>query len=287
MAELQVFKAKINNACSLIKSIEADVKRLDKPFTFPEERNECEEFVRTKAGELTHLLTTIQSAVKLQETQANAAINHIAGRSDQKEREKLMTELNKHLEVESHQLELSAVQWQNKVQFRQYELGQQSTLLHSTAPSISSQTMNGREGTAASSVAERSERLVKIRKPLLEIPSFSGNYREFNSFWAVFELLIHNDDELSNTFRQIPLPQASPKGEGSCRIKLYSCHRRQKQHGCRHFEKNILIALPTWQTSSSTKSSVFKELQTIPEAAEKRSRQLTRGSFIWSGQGWR
>ncbi|EYC36508.1 hypothetical protein Y032_0889g2877 [Ancylostoma ceylanicum] len=57
MAKLQVYKAEINNACYLIKSIEADVKRLDNPFTFPEERIECEEFVRTKAGELTHLLT--------------------------------------------------------------------------------------------------------------------------------------------------------------------------------------------------------------------------------------
>ncbi|KAL6727242.1 hypothetical protein Aduo_009137 [Ancylostoma duodenale] len=119
-----------------------------------------------------------------------------------------MTELNKHLGVESHQLELSAVQWQNKVQFRPYGLGQQTTLLHSTAPSISSQTMNGREGTAATSVTERSERLIKIRKPLLEIPSFSGNYREFNSFWTVFESLIHNDCELSDTDKFLYLKQA-------------------------------------------------------------------------------
>ncbi|KAL6731315.1 hypothetical protein Aduo_002192 [Ancylostoma duodenale] len=194
MAELQVFKAKINNACSFIKSIEADVKGLEQPFTFPEERIECVEYFRTKTGELTHLLTTIQSAVKLQETQISAAIDHIAGKSDQKEREKLMAELNKHLEVESYQLELSAVQWQNKDQFRQHELEQQFTLLHSATPSTSSQTVNDGEGTASSSVVEKNERLMRIRKPVLEVPSFSGIYREFNSFWTVFESLVHNDD---------------------------------------------------------------------------------------------
>ncbi|KAL6738361.1 hypothetical protein Aduo_011917 [Ancylostoma duodenale] len=144
MAELQVFKAKINNACTLLKTIEADIKRLDEPFTFPEGR---------------------------------------------------------HLELESHQLEVAAAQWQNKVQFRQQELREQSNVLQSTAPSISS---NNSEGTASG----RSERSMKIRRPMLEIPSFSGNFREFNSFWAVFESLVHNDDELSDIDKFLFLKQA-------------------------------------------------------------------------------
>ncbi|KAL6729931.1 hypothetical protein Aduo_000940 [Ancylostoma duodenale] len=137
----------------------------------------------------------------MQEAQINASLNHIAGRQDQKEREKLMTELNRHLELESHQLEVAAAQWQNKVQFRQLELREQSNVLQSTAPSISS---NNSEGTASG----RSERSMKIRRPMLEIPSFSGNFREFNSFWAVFESLIHNDDELSDIDKFLFLEQA-------------------------------------------------------------------------------
>ncbi|EYC36509.1 hypothetical protein Y032_0889g2878 [Ancylostoma ceylanicum] len=54
---------------------------------------------------------------------------------------------------------------------------------------------------------ERSERLIKIRKPSLEISSFSGNYREFNSFGTVFESLIHNDNELSDTDKFLFLKQ--------------------------------------------------------------------------------
>ncbi|KAL6725449.1 hypothetical protein Aduo_007500 [Ancylostoma duodenale] len=207
MAELQVFKAKINNACTLIKTVEADIKRLDEPFTFPEGRSECEQYVRTETGALAHLLNALQNAVKMQEAQISAAINHIAGRNDQKERETLMTELNKHLEVESHQLELTAAEWQNKIQFRQHELREQSNVLHSTIPSTSNQSINGSEG-ATSSIPERNERQIKIRRPMLEIPSFSGNFREFNSFWAVFESLIHNDYELSDVDKFLFLKQA-------------------------------------------------------------------------------
>ncbi|KAL6734030.1 hypothetical protein Aduo_004616 [Ancylostoma duodenale] len=137
----------------------------------------------------------------MQEAQINASLNHIAGRQDQKEREKLMTELNRHLELESNQLEVATAQWQNKVQFRQQELREQSNVLQSTAPSISS---NNSEGTASG----RSERSMKIRRPMLEIPSFSGNFREFNSFWAVFESLVHNDDELSDIDKFLFLKQA-------------------------------------------------------------------------------
>ncbi|EYC23256.1 hypothetical protein Y032_0015g2554 [Ancylostoma ceylanicum] len=207
MAKLQIFKAKINNACTLIKAIETDIKRLDEPFIFPEGRSECEQYVRTKKGAITHLLNTLQNAVKLQEAQVNAAINHIVGRQDQKERERLMTDLNRHLKVESHQLELTAAQWQNKIQFRQHELMEQSNVLHSSVPSISNQSINGSE-RATTSVIDRSERLLKIRKPTLEVPSFSGNYREFNSFWTVFESLIHNGDELSDTDKFLFLRQA-------------------------------------------------------------------------------
>ncbi|EYC27517.1 hypothetical protein Y032_0009g771 [Ancylostoma ceylanicum] len=120
---------------------------------------------------------------------------------DQKEREKLTTNLNRHLELESHQLEVSTVQWQNKIQFRQHELREQSSVLHGNAPSIFSHAKEG-------STSNRSERQIKMQRPMLEIPSFSGNFREFNSFWTVFESLIHNDDELSDVEEFLFLKQA-------------------------------------------------------------------------------
>ncbi|EYB89099.1 hypothetical protein Y032_0236g3220 [Ancylostoma ceylanicum] len=162
------------------------------------------------------LLNTLQNATKMQETQISAALNHIATRHEQKEREKLMTELNKYLEVEPLQPELTAAQWQNKIQFRQHELREQSNVLHSTIPSISNQSNSGSDG-ATTSTPERNERQLRIRKPVLEIPSFSGNAREYNSFWTVFESLIYSDDELSNIDKFLFLKQAL-KGKAAITI---------------------------------------------------------------------
>ncbi|EYC18037.1 hypothetical protein Y032_0028g1649 [Ancylostoma ceylanicum] len=202
MVELQVVKAKINNACSFIKSIKAEVKRLEDPFTPPQQRSECEEYVRRKTGELTHFLTTVLNAIKLHDTQISAAINHIAGGEDQKERERLMAELNKHLELESHPLEVTAAQWQNKIQFRQHEQREQSRDLRSTAPSISS---NDFEGTTSS----RIEKSINIRRPVLKICTIIlCQPQRIQWFWAVFESLIHNDDELSDIDKFLFLKQA-------------------------------------------------------------------------------
>ena len=243
MAELQVFKAKINNACSLLKANESQVQRLDSPFAFPESREECESYIRMKMGETTHLLNAVQNALKLQETHIGAAIQHIAARTEQKEREKLMTELNKHLEIESHQLEFQAAQWQNQIQFRQHELKQQTALLNCSAPSISSQP-NMDLGETASSIP-RSERQIKIRKPMLEIPTFSGNFREFNSFWTVFDSLIHSDDELSDVDKFLFLKQAL-KGKAAATISCIPVVGNRYQTAVdvlkKHFDRSANMA---------------------------------------------
>ncbi|EYC21537.1 hypothetical protein Y032_0019g3883 [Ancylostoma ceylanicum] len=259
MAELQVFKAKINNACTLIKAIEADIKRLDEPFAFPEGRSECEHFVRTKIGEMAHLLNTLQNATKMQEAQISAALNHIAGRHEQKEREKLMTELNKHLEVESHQLELTAAQWQNKIQFRQHELREQSNVLHCTIPSISNQSVSGSDGTATS-IPERDERQLRIRKPALEIPSFSGNFREFNTFWTVFESLIHNDEELSNIDKFLFLKQAL-KGRAAVAISCIPVVG-ERYHAAVNIQKK------QFDRSANMADIIINEIERLQRASE-------------------
>ncbi|KHJ92034.1 hypothetical protein OESDEN_08087 [Oesophagostomum dentatum] len=79
-------------------------------------------------------------------------------------------------------------------------------MLNCSTPSTSSQP-NTDMGEAAS-YTSRSERQIKIRKPVLEIPTFSGNFREFNSFWIVFDSLIHSDEELSEVDKFLFLRQA-------------------------------------------------------------------------------
>ena len=65
MAALQIFKSKINNACALVKSYESEVNKIDTPFTFPVDKTECETYIKRKMGEITHLLNSLQNAVRL------------------------------------------------------------------------------------------------------------------------------------------------------------------------------------------------------------------------------
>ncbi|VDP14746.1 unnamed protein product [Heligmosomoides polygyrus] len=44
--------------------------------------------------------------------------------------------------------------------------------------------------------------------PLLEVPTFSGDFREFNAFWSVFQALIHIDASLTDQEKFLFLNQA-------------------------------------------------------------------------------
>ncbi|KHJ93519.1 hypothetical protein OESDEN_06568 [Oesophagostomum dentatum] len=82
-------------------------------------------------------------------------------------------------------------------------------MLNCSTPSTSSQpSMDMGE---AASYMSRSERQTKLRKPMLEISTFFGNFREFNSFWTVFDSLIHSYNELSDVDKFLFLKQALKK----------------------------------------------------------------------------
>ncbi|VDP45405.1 unnamed protein product [Heligmosomoides polygyrus] len=61
MAKIQVYKTKMMNACGLNKKSEPEVNRLDQAFAFPEERKECEVYIRGKTAQLNHLMRTVMS----------------------------------------------------------------------------------------------------------------------------------------------------------------------------------------------------------------------------------
>ena len=106
MTSLQLFKIRINNACKLVKFHESQIDTIDVPFTFPTLKDECEQYIKEKTGLITNLLNSLQNAVKLQEMQINSAIEYISARNEEKEREKLMMDLSKHLKLESLDLEV-------------------------------------------------------------------------------------------------------------------------------------------------------------------------------------
>ncbi|KAK6060999.1 hypothetical protein COOONC_01341 [Cooperia oncophora] len=124
MAEIQVFKTKITNACALLKSHEPEVSKLDQSLRIP-----------TNGEQSTH------AAKQFHDSYVIKAIETINARTEHKEREKLMLDLNKHLEAESNSLEISVIQWLTRIDFRKEELLQQTALL-TTSQAANSQSLN-------------------------------------------------------------------------------------------------------------------------------------------------
>uniref|UniRef100_A0A7I4Y7C3 Uncharacterized protein n=1 Tax=Haemonchus contortus TaxID=6289 RepID=A0A7I4Y7C3_HAECO len=217
MAEIQVFKTKITHACVLIKSNEQQLNNLSQAFVFPNQMEECKEYIKERTSMLNYMEKSINSAKQFHNTCVKEAIENISGRAEQKEREKLMLDLNKHLENESNMLEVAVIQWLNKIEFRKDELLQQSALMNSSQDShnhIASNTSCQERSTGATTNQERN---IRVRRPLLEVPTFSGNYRDFSTFWSVFESLIHSDDDLSDQEKFLFLKQAL-KGKAASSI---------------------------------------------------------------------
>ncbi|XGW09415.1 hypothetical protein V3C99_011597 [Haemonchus contortus] len=195
MAEIQAFKTKITHACVLIKSNEPQINNLSQAFVFPNQIEECKEYIKQRTSMLNYLEKSINSAKQFHNTCVKEAIENISGRAEQKEREKLMLDLNKHLENESNMLEVAVIQWLNKIEFRKDELLQQSALMTSSQDSHNhtvGYTSCQERSTGATTPQERN---IRVRRPLLEVPTFSGNYRDFSTFWSVFESLIHSDGD--------------------------------------------------------------------------------------------
>uniref|UniRef100_A0A7I4Z0M7 Uncharacterized protein n=1 Tax=Haemonchus contortus TaxID=6289 RepID=A0A7I4Z0M7_HAECO len=196
MAEIQVFKTKITHACVLIKSNEPQVNNLSQVFVFPNQMEECKEYIKERTSMLNYLEKSINSAKQFHNTCVKEAIENISGRAEQKEREKLMLDSNKHLENESNMLEVAVIQWLNKIEFRKDELLQQSALMTSSQDSHNHTVSNTSCQERSTGATTPQERNIRVRRPLLEVPTFSGNYRGFSTFWSEFESLIQSDDDL-------------------------------------------------------------------------------------------
>ncbi|XGW34474.1 hypothetical protein V3C99_018405 [Haemonchus contortus] len=178
---------------------------------------ERKEYIKERTSMLNYLEKSINSAKQFHNTCVEEAIENISGRAEQKEREKLMLDLNKHPENESNMLEVAVIQWLNKIDFRKDELLQQSAPMTSSQDSHSHTVSNTSYKGRSSGAATPQECNIRVRRPLLEDPTFSGNYRDFSTFWSVFESLIHSDDDLSDQEKLLFLKQAL-KGKAASSI---------------------------------------------------------------------
>ncbi|XGW22111.1 hypothetical protein V3C99_004796 [Haemonchus contortus] len=218
MAEIQLFKTRITHACKLIRSRESDLKLLDNPFTFPTEKEECAVYIREKTAQLNHLITTITKTKQLHDTYVDKAIETNSSRSEQKDREMLMLELNNHMELESNGLEIAIIHWLSKMEFRKEELAQQASFI-AEATNIANQAASSQHNShsGGDTLNTLYDRSIRVRRPLVEVPTFSGDYREFNTFWSVFESLIHNETDLSDQEKFLFLKK-SLKGKAAASI---------------------------------------------------------------------
>ncbi|KAK6009235.1 hypothetical protein OSTOST_25864 [Ostertagia ostertagi] len=176
MAEIQVYKTKITNACVLLRSYEPE-------------------------------FTNINSAKQFHHDCAKEAIETIDGRQGHKKREKIWLDVNKHLETESNILD-SVIQRLNKMDFRNEGLLQQIALITSPQPNHSVANSHSSCQGWSNAAMTPQERNVRVMRPLLEVPTFAGNYMELNTFWSVFESLIHSDDDLSDQEKFLFLKKA-------------------------------------------------------------------------------
>ncbi|KAK6033277.1 hypothetical protein OSTOST_00505 [Ostertagia ostertagi] len=77
MAEIQVFKTKITNACALLRSNEPEITKFNQGFSFPPQIEECKAYIREKTALLNHLTKSINSAKQFHDACAKEAIETI------------------------------------------------------------------------------------------------------------------------------------------------------------------------------------------------------------------
>ncbi|VDL72718.1 unnamed protein product [Nippostrongylus brasiliensis] len=90
MADLRRFKSKISKACALVRSRDAEMEKLQRPFDFPTEKSQCEEFIRAKTADLNYLSRGITRGMQILDKYIKEAVemigNNINDQLDQYER---------------------------------------------------------------------------------------------------------------------------------------------------------------------------------------------------------
>ncbi|KAL6735699.1 hypothetical protein Aduo_006113 [Ancylostoma duodenale] len=179
MTELAAFKTRISLACRTINALQTKVQALHQPFEFP---------------------TTATEYVAMTNTMA---------RKEQSEREKLINDLDAFLNIEANETEIIAIQWTGRLNYRLQELEKQSSIIQ--ARPTTSGTTSARDTDTDSTVSSVRHIENKMRLPQLEVPVFSGSYKDYQTFWTIYNSLIHSNPQLTNTDKFL-FPRQALKG---------------------------------------------------------------------------
>ncbi|VDP52297.1 unnamed protein product [Heligmosomoides polygyrus] len=142
-------------------------------------------------------------------------------------------------------------------------------------------TVTGSSGsncTSTNGATPSQKRNVVLRRPLHEVPTFSGDFREFNAFWSVFQALIHNAASLTDYEKFLFLKQAL-KGQAVASITYVPVI------GNKHY---VAVNILKKQYDRPVADILINEIQKIsrahntPRACARLYLPSCYGSFFWS-----
>ncbi|KAL6742654.1 hypothetical protein Aduo_015784 [Ancylostoma duodenale] len=196
MTELAAFKTHISLACRTINALQTKVQALDQPFEFPTTATECTIFIAEKMAEIDEVKLSLSVLLENLKSQIDVAMTNTMARKEQSERERLINDLDAFLNIEANETEIIAIQWTGRLNYRLQKLEKQSSIIQ--ARPTTSGTTSARDTDTDSTVSSVRHIENKLRLPQLEVPVFSESYKDYPTFWTIYNSLIHSDPQLTN-----------------------------------------------------------------------------------------
>ncbi|KAL6742699.1 hypothetical protein Aduo_015822 [Ancylostoma duodenale] len=153
-------------------------------------------------------INALQTKVLLEnlKSQIDVAMTNTMARKEQSERERLINDLDAFLNIEANETEVIAIQLTGRLNYRLQELEKQSSIIQ--ARPTTSGTTSARDTDTDSTVSSLRHIENKMRLPQLEVPVFSGSYKDYPTFWTIYNSLIHSNPQLTNMDKFLFLRQA-------------------------------------------------------------------------------
>ncbi|VDN37308.1 unnamed protein product [Cylicostephanus goldi] len=149
-------------------------------------------FIADKIAEIGKLQISLTGLLENLEAQVQIAINFFGAKEDQSERDRSMNDLATFLSTEANGLQLEGVNWTNRLKYRMRELEEQSNRIQAFTLRTSPRSSSAGDPDTESYSSTRQSSDNKVRLPQLEVPTFDGSYKEYPTFWTIFNSLIRS-----------------------------------------------------------------------------------------------
>lgn len=190
-------KSRITKSITPLRALERRVTEWsDKVFRFPNDPVDCREYIIAERLGLQSIEIQLKQLHAAFENSIRTAEEFASASADNDVRTTLLTELSAHLATAADDMHGDIHQWYATLHIRLNELDVQETRLPA-----------GRHVPDPDDDDVGSTTSVVRRLPSLPLPKFSGNFREFHSFWIVYSEMIHENEEIGNVDKLLRLRQ--------------------------------------------------------------------------------